>query len=402
VYAGGGTGGLCVWDGIQWVALNDSKKAITGSSDPTSSTEGELGQLYLNTTSGELFYCSATGGTYTWTSLDSPIQSISVNGTAVTPDANKNVNLTIPDGIKTLTTADYNYPMDNPTSVAWWLLDTGIYKIPCGLRMTKFSGQPSFQQTDADVAMLWVFNAENNETQYSKKYIYSSGRYGVFCYEASTDGTQESWPQSTDDWALLTQKNVTSSLNTGSTTKGYVLDARQGKVLADRIGNLSTLTTTAKTSAVAAINELDSELDNAKPLSGSTAPTTSTVGTLGQTYVDTSTGDIYYLSEIDETTSPTTYTWEKLSDAATKGYVDNAIINGGTTQPTTSTVGAVGTQYNCVNNGEPEIYICTAVDTSTTPNTYTWKKVGLTLQLSTTDPGEGSPLADNTLLGIYE
>lgn len=157
-------------------------------------------------------------------------------------------------------------------------------------------------------------------------------------------------------------------------------------------------------------------------LSGNTAPTTATEGTLGQTYVDTSTGDIYYLSEIDETTSPATYTWEKLatgtgvnvvqttgssttdvmSQNAVTSALDNVLVNGGTTVPTSSTEGQVGTQYNCVNNGEPEIYICTAVDTSTTPNTYTWKKVGLTLQLSTTDPGEGSPLADNTILGIYE
>lgn len=40
------------------------------------------------------------------------------------------------------------------------------------------------------------------------------------------------------------------------TTSGYVLDARQGKTLADRIGTLSSLLTTAKTSLVNAVNEL--------------------------------------------------------------------------------------------------------------------------------------------------
>lgn len=39
-------------------------------------------------------------------------------------------------------------------------------------------------------------------------------------------------------------------------TSGYVLDARQGKVLADRIGTLSGLKTTAKSNVVAAVNEL--------------------------------------------------------------------------------------------------------------------------------------------------
>ena len=40
------------------------------------------------------------------------------------------------------------------------------------------------------------------------------------------------------------------------TSDGYVLDARQGKTLADRIGTLSSLLTTAKTSLVDAVNEL--------------------------------------------------------------------------------------------------------------------------------------------------
>lgn len=33
------------------------------------------------------------------------------------------------EGVKTLTEADYNYPADNPTSVALWLLPAGIYKV---------------------------------------------------------------------------------------------------------------------------------------------------------------------------------------------------------------------------------------------------------------------------------
>lgn len=32
-------------------------------------------------------------------------------------------------GVKTLTSADYNYPVNNPTSVALWLLDAGVYNV---------------------------------------------------------------------------------------------------------------------------------------------------------------------------------------------------------------------------------------------------------------------------------
>lgn len=58
-------------------------------------------------------------------------------------------------------------------------------------------------------------------------------------------------------------------------------------------------------------------------------------------------------------------------DAATKGQLDAAIINGGTTAPTTATVGSVGTLYSCVESGTPHLYICTAVSGSA----YTWSQL---------------------------
>lgn len=90
------------------------------------------------------------------------------------------------------------------------------------------------------------------------------------------------------------------------------LDARQGKVLADRIGTLSTLTTTAKTSTVAAINEV-----NAKVLTNAGTPTTSTVGTVGQLLVDTTNGKLYICTDA---TNP--YVWEEVGG----GGIQNALI----------------------------------------------------------------------------
>lgn len=58
------------------------------------------------------------------------------------------------------------------------------------------------------------------------------------------------------------------------------------------------------------------------------------------------------------------------------GELQRAVINGGTTAPTTATVGAVGTQYTYVDtSGTPTAHlcVCVAVDTSVTPNTYTWQ-----------------------------
>ena len=65
------------------------------------------------------------------------------------------------------------------------------------------------------------------------------------------------------------------------------------------------------------------------------------------------------------------YDGQSAHDAATKGQLDTAIINGGTTAPTTATVGAVGTLYSCVESGTPHLYSCT----DTTGGTYTWSQL---------------------------
>ena len=76
-------------------------------------------------------------------------------------------------------------------------------------------------------------------------------------------------------------------------------------------GDLSSLTTTNKGSLIAAINELDSDKEG-KTITGSAAPTTSTVAeNVGQKYYD-STNDKWYVCKaitpgVDP--DPTTYTW---------------------------------------------------------------------------------------------
>ena len=75
------------------------------------------------------------------------------------------------------------------------------------------------------------------------------------------------------------------------------------------------------------------------------------------------------------------YDGEDAHDAATFGQLQNAIINGGTTAPTTATVGAVGTLYSYVdttgNNPEPHLMVCTAVTPGVDPDptTYTWTDI---------------------------
>lgn len=115
------------------------------------------------------------------------------------------------------------------------------------------------------------------------------------------------------------------------------------------------------------------KIKEGKIIVASSAPTSSTEGTVGQTYIDTSTGDVYYLSEIDETTTPTTYTWEKF---------------GGTIYDST---------ISLTNNGS-------ALD-SFTVNASANKTIALNypvITMSSTDPGEGAPLAANNFIAYYE
>ena len=70
------------------------------------------------------------------------------------------------------------------------------------------------------------------------------------------------------------------------TTSGYVLDARQGKTLADRIGTLSSLLTTAKTSLVNAVNELFNKIGDLADLD--TTEKTNVVGAINEINADLS------------------------------------------------------------------------------------------------------------------
>lgn len=47
--------------------VGGGQEVLTGASDPTTSTVGEVGQFYLNTTTNALWQCTAEGGgSYTW------------------------------------------------------------------------------------------------------------------------------------------------------------------------------------------------------------------------------------------------------------------------------------------------------------------------------------------------
>lgn len=105
-----------------------AEKAQTGSTAPTTSTPGEIGQLYIQS-DGTVYILkniveqSGQPDEYTWEKVGGGIYTAG-DGIDITNDV---VSATNTGKARVLTTADYNYPTGNPTSVALWLMDPGIY-----------------------------------------------------------------------------------------------------------------------------------------------------------------------------------------------------------------------------------------------------------------------------------
>lgn len=138
-------------------------------------------------------------------------------------------------GIKTLTTADYNYPAGNPNGIAIWLLPQGWY-----------------QKESKDVAMYLNSNTRDNSSNiviYVGAPAHSSGGdstlipvffwlnvytniyYDMLDSEAGSSGF--SWQH-----FIIPIRGIKNELTVAATNPDFVLDARQGKVLKDLIDGL--------------------------------------------------------------------------------------------------------------------------------------------------------------------
>ena len=234
------------WEDLVGRVKGKEAITLTGSAAPTTSTAGtNVGQQYYDSTNDKWYRLKAidtstTPATYTW-------EEQGGGG----------------GGITTLTTADYDYPSNNPTAINANNLGDGIY----------IAGE----QISVHMSLY------GNSTFTKGGMIIKSD--GAFLTHLS--GTNSwAWKDSFSSMSLynlLSVENLAGNLTSTDGTKA--LSAPQGKVLNEKI--------------------------------------------------------------------------------------EGRVLNGGTTAPTTSTVGSVGTLYSCVNSGTPEIYICTAVSGST----YTWTKI---------------------------
>ena len=172
------------------------------------------------------------------------------------------------EAVVTLTSEDYNYPTDNPTSVALWLLPAGIYKRGTGATV-RYNNQYGTIGSDELVIVC------------------PSGSFGLLILELfSSNSAQNGFEYGT--FHSIASNGI--ELNSGilcktidaldSTSTEAPLSANQGRILAERSNIIET-----------------------------TTPDTATEGVLGQLYTDTTNMHTYQCTAIDDSGDEPVYTW---------------------------------------------------------------------------------------------
>lgn len=140
-------------------------------------------------------------------------------------------------GIKVLTTADYNYKYGGgePDGVALWLLDEGQYIIESGTDYyTSMQAKSYPQQNTGVVVLVKPVGTGSNERgsfiiqEYTRTLLVSR------IDSTGNNGNENELPR-------MLANNLTTNIS------GYALDARQGKVLNDKIGQIETVLQTLTT-----------------------------------------------------------------------------------------------------------------------------------------------------------
>lgn len=141
------------------------------------------------------------------------------------------------DAFTELTSADYDYPTDNPDGIALWLLPLGLYKFATGVKVYLTSTGAAYTASASNPLYTGVM-MDNVGSITGRKFIiefarYSSGvhhRETMEIFTVNNNGTSSDYGISS---YVLRSADIYNGLNQSST--GWVLDAAQGKILNDKI-----------------------------------------------------------------------------------------------------------------------------------------------------------------------
>jgi len=194
-------------------------------------------------TNNQWIFIGITGPYYTKDEVDGLLSEKQGELTAGNKiSINNNTVSLIGDSITVLTPDDYDYPVDNPDGIALWSLPVGIYKF-------SENSMKCYKNTFATISRgvnHLIIKYLSTEALLSG----STGGRGQFPKLLVMDENGVS----SSEYHILNSNSMVNNLI--SVASDAPLAAYQGRILNERIGDLSTLQTTAKTSTVAAINEL--------------------------------------------------------------------------------------------------------------------------------------------------
>lgn len=352
--------------------------SISGSGAPTASTTGAVGQLYRDTTNGDLYICTAvSGSTYTW-------EEVGASG----------------GGMVELTTADYNWnsttgTTGTPNCVALWLLPGGLYKGPAGTSIdVRATATKSYSMGSgfSSYAVVKPYDSLNNRANVT--FIDNSDGSITQYYSIAEDGgsfsarvipkTVQTTGTSTTD--VMSQNAVTSMVFADPSTKYQLRIATTGQsstsginlgygnylsgagsiVIGERAtaGTSSSTTNTIVIGSGNVSNAPQATASDSIALGRGSRTNEQGVFTIGG--LSSFTGG-YNNSNYRLLTG--LYDGQSAHDAVTLGQLDSRVIGSLTSAPTTSTVGVVGSLLATVESGTGHLYICT----DDTGGTYTWQ-----------------------------
>ena len=221
------TGGEISVDPTYVATLEELDARINkGAGAPTTATEGVVGGLYEDTTNGKLYICTeVTAGvdpdpdTYTW-------EEVGAGGGS--------------GAFTMLTSADYNYPVNNPEVISPGLLEPGLYMVADNNTYVMTDNYHMYQKGCVFCVTQVDYRGEKWAIQFNPDGAASAGSSSVTCwvYNPTTGNCY-----SVSRRPLLDNSWIWDGLDF-TYSGARVLDAHQGKVLNDKIESAGDYTST--------------------------------------------------------------------------------------------------------------------------------------------------------------
>lgn len=314
---------------------------LTGASAPTANTIGKANQLYRDTTTNKVYICTnidTTGNDpiYTWTAVndDETIAKAIRDNTTYISDLSGGFNA---GDITETTAGSVNIGYHNTVRYG--------QSVAIGRNILATNGALVIGKSAGSQRSSVVLGNSANAGTADHSIVLGNNAQAAYDYTVVVGDTAKAF----NNYAIQLGKGTNNYANTL-------------QIKDDNIYNHSTHTATF-TNIQQGVNNTDGS--GGAPvygvLSGTTAPTTSTVGSVGQFYLDTVTTKLYKCDAVTaQGTDPETYsyTWTAVS----RGLE----VLTGNSDPTTSTVGELGQVY--VNTSANTSWVCIYHS----GNTYRW------------------------------